>query len=681
MRQTPAMPMLAAHPRTTSALALVIASLLFFVIGTFQIRSPGLMYDEAADAVPAMELLAGQTPSVARSITLFSRSIPIMQLDHIGPASIYTSLAGFALFGVSVETLRVTQLFVGWVTLLLLWLLARSWAGASTATIAALCCATAPVFVWWSRAGANWTVPLLPLALGMLLALTQWWRRAERGNPWALALAALLFGMGAVTKILFVWLLAPLLVTALLFRRALLPRLRALGLGAWVFVIAALLLGLLPLLIHNIPDLSTVQFVLDNAAQTRLYGHNNLDFGNNLLTVLREFLRAMGGDILTSDAPASLPLGAIAFVLAIAGALALWRRMAARPSFVFIMLTPLLVLPLSTVSTSSIGATYVFVIVPLAWLLIAWVFTAFGRTRALQVAMTTAIVTANLFSNVLIHSFFWQTGGRGHWSDAIYALAQELETVYAGRPIVAMDWGFRRNVNLLTRDAVEPRETFGYSPQPDAAFANTASVLLRDPATLYLLHTPQTTLFGGRFDALQRVATQQHKTLTVEQTYNTRDGEPVILLYSARDTARTFDISPTLATRNAVFDNGVTLLGGRITHDPARSEVKVELQWQSNVDALPADNVLLHVIEQSNGALVANGDHQPAYGNYPFDRWQRGEVVIDTTWIALPEALPPGVYQIRVGVYDRATQTRYGIRDPLNDVGGNTLMLQTFEVR
>lgn len=678
MRQSLVLPTPAARPRTTSALAFVIASLIFFAIGTFQIRSPGLMYDEAADAVPAMELLAGQPPSVARSITLGGRSIPIMQLDHIGPSSIYTSLAGFALFGVSVETLRVTQLFVGWIALLLLWLLARAWAGDSTATIAALCCATAPVFVWWSRAGANWTVPLLPLALGMLLALTYWWRA---GNRWALALAAFLFGAGVVTKILFVWLLAPLLVTAALFRRALMPRLRELGAGMLGLVSAALLLGLLPLLIHNIPDLSTVRFVLGNAAQTRLYGHNNLDFGNNLLTVLREFLRAMGGDILTSDAPASLPLGAIAFVLAIAGALTLWRRMAARPSFVFTVLTPLLVLPISTVSTSSIGATYVFVIVPLAWLLIAWVVTAFGRTRTLQVAMATAIVTANLFSNMLIHRFFWQTGGRGHWSDAIYALAQELETVYAGRPIVAMDWGFRRNVNLLTRDAVEPSEAFSYSPQPDSAFANTASVLLRDPATLYLFHTPETTLFGGRFDALQRAATQQHKTLTLEQTYSTRDGEAAILLYSARDTARTFDISPTLATRNAVFDNGVTLLGGRITHDPARREVKVELQWQSNVDALPADNVLLHVIDQSNGALIANGDHQPVYGNYPFDRWQRGEVVLDTTWVALPERLPPGVYQIRIGIYDRATQTRYGVRDPLNDVGGNTLMLQTFEVR
>lgn len=678
MRHTPATLAHAATPRAAPAFAIVIASLLYFAIGAFQLRSPGLMYDEAADAVPAMELLSGQTPSVARTVTLFGRAIPLMQLDHIGPSSIYTSFVGFALFGVSVETLRLTQLFVGWIALLLLWQLALAWAGGEAASIAVLCCATAPVFVWWSRAGANWTVPLLPLALGMLLALTQWWRFGTRQ---ALALAAFLFGAGVVTKILFVWLLAPLLATAAVFHRALRPKLRAHGAGTWVLTFAALMLGLLPLLIHNIPDPATVRFVLGNAAQTRLYGHNNLDFGNNLLIVLREFLRAMSGDILVAGAPGGLPVGAAGFVLSFAGALRLWRQMSARPSFVFSLFTPLLILPLSTVSTSSIGATYVFVIVPLAWLLIAWVLVILGRPRALLAAIAAVMVIANLLGNLLIHRFFWQTGGRGHWSDATYALAHDLQTAYAGRPVIAMDWGFRRNINLLTRDAVEPGEAFGYSPQPDSAFSKTASVLLRDPSTVYLFHTPETTLFGGRFDALERVAAQHHKTLMLDKTYHARDGVPVVLLYSALDIARTFEISPALAARNAVFDSGVTLLGGRIVHDPARGEVKVELQWQSNADALPADVVLVHVIDQSNGALIANGDHQPVYSNYPFNAWHRGEVVLDTTWIPLPKILPPGVYQIRVGIYDSATQTRYGIRDPLNDVGGNTLMLQTFEVR
>lgn len=172
----------------------------------------------------------------------------------------------------------------------------------------------------------------------------------------------------------------------------------------------------------------------------------------------------------------------------------------------------------------------------------------------------------------------------------------------------------------------------------------------------------------------------QRKSLDLRATYSGRDGEPAIQLYTASDARASFGIDPTLADRNAVFASGVTLLGGRITHDPARSEVRVDLQWRSDVDRLAADSILLHVIDQSNGALVADGDHQPIYDNHPFDAWQRGEVVVDTYWVQLPPDLPPGTYQIRVGIYDRTTGQRRAIDDPRNDAGGDSLMLATFAV-
>jgi hypothetical protein len=56
-------------------------------------------------------------------------------------------------------------------------------------------------------------------------------------------------------------------------------------------------------------------------------------------------------------------------------------------------------------------------------------------------------------------------------------------------------------------------------------------------------------------------------------------------------------------------------------------------------------------------------------------------VVLDPHWVTLPGDLPAGVYQVRVGVYDRATGQRRAIQDPQNDAAGDSLMLQTFEVR
>lgn len=657
----------------------VLASLLFFSVGAAQLRLPGLMYDEAADAVPAMELLLGQSPSVVRSISLFGREWPLMMLDHIGATSVYTSAVGFALFGISVETLRLAQLFIGWIALVLLWLLARCWAGDRIANAAVLLAATAPAMVWWSRFGANYTVPLLPLALGMLLALTHAWRSRSTASA---VLTAFLFGAGVMTKILFVWLLAPLVVTAIIHRHAFIERLRS-----WphrrnlALMLPALLLGAAPFIAHNLAaGGATFRFILGNASQTRLYGHDNLAFGANLIFVVTDFLRAIGGDIRASEAWAGPPAGALAFAFAVVTGIFLRaRRSVSGPAFTLLVLTPLTVLPLSTISTSSIGSTYVFVIMPLAWLLIAWTIIKISPPRLTTLAVA-VLIAMNLVGNVVVHSFFARTGGRGHWSDAIYALADDLKRDYADRPIIAMDWGFRRNVNLLTLDAVEPAERFGYTPQPDAQFLDVAAVLLRDPSTVYLFHGPQATLFHDRLDALQRAATMQYKSLDLQHTYFGRDGEPAIQLYTAQAIQPSFVVSPALAARNALFANGVTLLGGRITHDKARNEVRVDLQWRSDSERLTADSILLHVIDQSNGALITDGDHQPLYDSHPFDAWQRGELVLDTYWVALPPDLPPGTYQIRVGIYDRSTGQRRAIADPRNDSGGDSLMLDTFVV-
>lgn len=53
--------------------------------------------------------------------------------------------------------------------------------------------------------------------------------------------------------------------------------------------------------------------------------------------------------------------------------------------------------------------------------------------------------------------------------------------------------------------------------------------------------------------------------------------------------------------------------------------------------------------------------------------------IIGARNLALP-GLPPGVYQIRIGVYNTHTGARRRIHDPLNDAAGDSLMLDTFEI-
>ncbi len=367
-----------------------------------------------------------------------------------------------------------------------------------------------------------------------------------------------------------------------------------------------------------------------------------------------------------------------------------WPTRAARLRL-FLLLCVVAVLPLSTISTSGIGATYLFIIVPLAWLLIAvagcdlaqWLTSRLGAKRATFAGslMTAVFVLSQVAANAQIVQFFAVTGGKGLWSDAIYALADELERLAPDHPIIALDWGFARNVNFLTRNRVQLQEAYEFLPAPSPKFQDAASVLLREPANVYVAHAAGNETFRGYRDAFERQALRMHKRLQLLAAFPERDGTPHTLVYTAADAPRTFTISPSLATRNATFDDALTLLGGQVGYDPSAREVAVRLHWQSDADRLPDDTVLVHIVDQGTGEIRLVADQQPLYGSYPFSQWQKGEVVDDPRWVSLPADVPPGVYQVRIGVYNTETGARRRIRDPQNDAAGDSLMLGTFEVK
>ncbi len=653
---------------------------------------PGPNYDEAADAIPALELLRGEWPASAlKTVRLFGQPLPVMMLHYIGPTSIYTSLAGFVLFGVSVESLRLTQTLIGLLTLILIWTLSRAWFNDRVAALAVVLAATAPAFVWWHRTGAFFSSPMLPIALGIMLLLTMW-QRSQRNA--LLVAACFLFGLGCTTKLLFVWLLGPLGLTALtgLGARGTMARLRALSPATLVGCAAAFALGLMPFVIHNIPGLDSFRFIAQNAMRSQLYGHNNLDILNNIVFQAMQLFRLVGGDTLEFNAPAPLPLAGVALVASlIHTAVWLWRNRGhnapARLPRLSLLLSVVVIIPLATFSVTAIGGRHLFILMPFVTLLIAsaladglhagtprWV-------RAMMAATTLALAINGLIGNFMLLRFFEQTGGRGLWSDALNRTAALLESDFAGRPVVAMDWGFERSIALLTQGRVRMREAYEYTQQPSPRFTDASLMLLRDPANVYVFHAPAVTAFDGHWQAFERAALKSRMQIVQVAALHERDGVTNTLIYVAQPAPRTFEPPDLTDPRNARLASGVVLLGGEVRYDAAQREVDVVLYWQALTEPLPDDTVLLHIVNQSTGEVVLVADTQPIYGTYPFPRWQRGEVVADPHWVTLPDGLPPGVYQVRVGAYDPQTGTRRAITDPRNDAAGDSLMLQTFEVR
>lgn len=519
-------------------LAPLAACVLYLAIGLPQLALPGLHYDEAFDALTALDALRGAPLDPHFAISVFGRAWPLMSLPHEGPTVIYLSMPAIALFGASPAVLRVLHLLVGCLTLVALWALTRRWAGARAAAVVVLLTATCPPFVWWSRSGGNWNDPLLPLALGVLLALDTF-RRTRRTR--ALAAAALLFGLGVTTKILFLWLLAPIALAAWMhlgvagLRLLWSPR-------AGVVAAAAGVAGLLPLIVLNRSGWPTLRFIVDNAIHTRMYGHDNLAIARNLHEQVFGFLAVMGGDTVVFDAPRGLPVGAALLVGALVyGAWRLWHE---RPAGLLVpWLAVVIVVPESTISPTHISPIYLFVLVPLAWMLVGWCLVdATSRRwplgapagRRLLTAIVVLLLGQQLMANRAVRDHFAKTGGRGLWSDATYTLADRLDHQYAHRPVAAMDWGFARNVALLTGGRVRPVELFDYQPTPSDAVAARCLAWFERPDAVYLFHVPSGTAFKGVIDVFEQTAARAGRRVRVEDVLKERDGRPNTLIVTVR---------------------------------------------------------------------------------------------------------------------------------------------------
>lgn len=99
----------------------------------------------------------------------------------------------------------------------------------------------------------------------------------------------------------------------------------------------------------------------------------------------------------------------------------------------------------------------------------------------------------------------------------------------------------------------------------------------------------------------------------------------------------------------AQFGSHIRLHSYDLSIDP--STVKLILYWQAN--SAPETNwfVFVHLVDAS-GEIVAQRDFVPAEGLRPTTGWRVNEVIEDNHRLPLPPDLPPGLYTIRVGLFE-----------------------------
>jgi hypothetical protein len=163
------------------AACLLIILLLYGLLSFYQITLPGLHYDEAFEAVPAVQLLQGQPVTAFREsgLTLVGQTFPLMTQDYIGALNTYAALPFIALFGPTPTALRTMSIITGALTLLLTTALAtrltrQRWVGLT----AALLLAVDPTFIFWNRQGVFVTAVTATIGI----AATYCWLRRFESN-------------------------------------------------------------------------------------------------------------------------------------------------------------------------------------------------------------------------------------------------------------------------------------------------------------------------------------------------------------------------------------------------------------------------------------------------------------------------------------------------------------------
>jgi hypothetical protein len=164
---------------------------------------------------------------------------------------------------------------------------------------------------------------------------------------------------------------------------------------------------------------------------------------------------------------------------------------------------------------------------------------------------------------------------------------------------------------------------------------------------------------------------------------NHPDDGPLEVLDAARNVVGTsvtldyllVDILPLPSPTQPVTEGnlgGVVRLVGYDPEVPARlvpgSTLSLTLTWECLATMETDYTVFVHLVG-ADGHPVAQADGQPLGGNYPTRFWNVGEYLADPHPLALPADLPPGEYELRVGMYLLSTEERL----PLLDSEGKAL--------
>lgn len=151
-------------------------------------------------------------------------------------------------------------------------------------------------------------------------------------------------------------------------------------------------------------------------------------------------------------------------------------------------------------------------------------------------------------------------------------------------------------------------------------------------------------------------------------------------------TAQTQRLRPLdMRTVDANFGDVIRLTGYRFPPEliaASARELPVTLFWEG-IGAPHTDFTAFVHLVGPDGAFVASYDQPPAEGRFPTSHWQAGDVSLSKFPVALMAELPPGTYQVWVGLYSAhsAGLERVPVVQADRTVQDNRVLLGAVQIR
>ncbi len=457
------------------ACAIIALSIVCFLLANLAgLSDPGLQYDELLFVNAAL----GNTHAYHGFIYSESLGIPTMLMPYIGALKAWLYTPVFAVFGVSVDSVRAPAVLLAGVALVLAVLLIYRLLGLGAAVALAILLATDPVYGAVSR--ADWGPIVLSALLRMtaLLCYFGFLRQRSVRYLWLLAAALLL---GLFNKLDYGWFIAALGVAAFVVHHRELLDITRSRKAAVLFPAAVFLAVLVAAFVTLI--LPAMQLPTTDAPVslgTRITEVENLFRVTINGTAVYQYMTGsiLGHPTLMGWLFPWVLIGAV--LVAVWGLVQSLRRKPSDPlrevaSMTTFFLVLFVVIVIGIVATrQATGAQHIMLLWPLpAVLAVCLLATALRlpirAARGVSVAVVAVALAALLLTQVrttaaYIHAYRDGRHWNSIWSPEIYAAARAIaHSAPNVESIVAADWGLGTQIFALGNEAVRDRFTDQWS--------------------------------------------------------------------------------------------------------------------------------------------------------------------------------------------------------------------------